>query len=138
MNKVSPKEKSILAFQKWRASMNDQAYTQIVYDNLGQLNRNEVAKGCGFAKSVLLQNDEVKKLLEALENDLRRKGILPPYTEAAREKSSLHKIHNSTAVKAKKDSQRVAELEAEVIALKAKLKRFEELSIVLINLGDEV
>jgi len=134
MSELLPKDKSILAFQKWCASMTDEAFTQIVFR--GQLNRTEIAKGCGIAKSALRQNPEVKRLLAELEENLRQRQILPALTKLAEEAADMPKFHDKISKRATKDAKRLAELEAEVIALKAKLKRFEELSSVLINFGD--
>ena len=126
-------EKSVQAFMLWQAGMSNDDYTQIIYR--GQLNREEVAKGCGFAKAVLKQNPQVKKLLAQLELDLRLKQVLPDLTEIAQVAAAQPKTHDRAERKQSMESRRIAELEAEVLELKAKLRRFEELSEVLVEMG---
>jgi hypothetical protein len=126
-------QKSVEAFMAWSATMNDDDYRQIVFR--GSLNRTEVAKGCGIAKAALRQNPQVKKLLEQLESDLRSRQVLPLMTEKAKVASTQPKQYDQTASKRARESKRVAELEQEVLELRARLKRFEELSEVLTEMG---
>ncbi len=126
-------EKSVQAFLLWKASMGDDDYAQIVFR--GQLNREQVAKGCGFAKAVLRQNPKVKELLHQLELDLRQRQVLPDLTEAAQIAATQPKAYDRTERQRITESRRVAELEAEVLELKARLRRFEELSEVLVEMG---
>lgn len=128
-----PAEKSVRAFMLWQAGMSNDDYTQIIYR--GHLNRAAVAKGCGFSKTVLKQNPQVKKLLAQLELDLRQKRVLPDLTEVAQAAAAQTKIHNRTEGKQSKESHRIAELEAKVLMLEAKLQRFQDLSDVLVEMG---
>ncbi|MFH6563273.1 VPA1267 family protein [Aeromonas caviae] len=126
-------EKSVQAFIAWSAAMRDDDYRQIVFR--GSLNRGEIAKGCGIAKAALRQNPQVKILLEQLEIDLRQRGVLPELTEEAKTAATEPKLYDRTVAKRARESKRVAELEQQVLELRARLKRFEELSEVLTEMG---
>ncbi|MBE3897170.1 hypothetical protein HJ156_21010 [Vibrio parahaemolyticus] len=52
-------KENIEKFESWRASLTDDDYREMEYR--GNLKRSAIAKGCGFAKSVLQQNPAVKK-----------------------------------------------------------------------------
>lgn len=121
------------SFICWSASMTDDGYRQIVFR--GNLNRNEVAKGVGCAKSALLQNPKLRALLAELEDELRERSILPPLTESAKSDQSKPKQYDKTASKQLHDSKRISDLEQEVLRLKMQLERFEELSEVMTELG---
>jgi hypothetical protein len=126
-------QQNIDAFISWSSTMTDDDFRQIVHR--GQLNRVEVSEGVGFAKSVLLQNPRVRALLDELEVDLRKRGVLPQLTEAANSVQTLPKTYDRTLLKRSQDSKRVAELEQEVLTLKMQLDRFKELSEVIHELG---
>ena len=81
---------SYAKFEAWKASMTNSGYKQIVFR--GSLKRGEIAKGCGFAKSVLTQNLEVRKDLEKLEERLRGNGVLPKKTGAKIESDRTQEI----------------------------------------------
>ncbi|EPF7652863.1 VPA1267 family protein [Vibrio vulnificus] len=129
-------QENLKAFEIWEATQTDDDLKQIVFR--GQLNRIEVAKGIGCGKSALYQNPDLKKALEALEDELRAKGVLPPLTDAAKNNADKPKSYDNTANRKLLDSKRVSSLEAENIELKAKvseleqrLERFGELSETL-------
>lgn len=88
----------------------------------GQLNRMEIAKETGFAKSVLTQNPRVRECLQELENRLRAEGILPPLAErsAAIEPASAVSA-DAANPRAAADKARLKRLESENAALKAEL-----------------
>ncbi|PKG55233.1 VPA1267 family protein [Shewanella sp. GutDb-MelDb] len=126
-------QQNLEAFISWSSTMTDDDFRQIVHR--GQLNRVEVSKGVGCAKSVLLQNPRVRALLDELEVGLRKRGVLPQLTDAANSVQDLPKVHDRTLLRRSQDSKRVAELEQEILTLKMQLERFKELSEVIHELG---
>lgn len=126
-------EQYVNSFISWSATMKDNDYKQIIYR--GNLSRIEVAKAVGCAKSSLIQNPRLKILLSELEDDLRKRSILPPLTESAKSDQSKPKQYDKTASKRLHDSKRISELEQEVLQLKMQLERFTELSEVMAELG---
>ena len=133
-------QQNLEAFEVWKATQTDNDFKQIVFR--GQLNRIEVAKGIGCGKSALNQNPALKKALNALEGELRERGVLPPLTEAAKKNEGKPQAYDNTANRKLLDSKRVSSLEAENIELKAKVKelekrleRFGELSETLSEMG---
>jgi hypothetical protein len=127
---------NIECFLSWMASTQDDNYKQIIFR--GKLNRNEVAKGCGFSKSVLLQNPKVKELLNNLEKSLRKRGVLPDFSDVGQSKLINTKTYDKAYSKNMKDSKRVANLEQKVIELEAKLKRYQELAEVITDMGIDI
>lgn len=128
------------SFCAWIATQSSEDFKQIVHR--GQLNRGEIAKAIGIGKSALRQNPAIKERLEALENDLRRRDVLPPLTiNASAEKHNpkrYDQIENRRAVESRRLSkleQENIELKAKVEELKAKLERFGEMSEVLSEFG---
>ncbi len=133
-------QQNLEAFEVWKATQTDDDFKQIVFRS--QLNRIEVAKGIGCGKSALNQNPALKKALQALEDELRGKGVLPPLTDAAKKNVGKPQAYDNTANRKMLDSKRVSSLEAENIELKAKVKelekrleRFGELSETLSEMG---
>jgi hypothetical protein len=127
---------NIESFLAWMASTTDDDFKQIIFR--GKLNRNEVAKGCGFSKSVLLQNPKVKEMLSNLEGSLRKRGVLPDLSDVGQSKLINTKTYNKSYSKNIKDSKRVANLEQKVIELEAKLKRYQELAEVITDMGIDI
>jgi len=125
-------------FESWIARQTNTDFKNIV--RRGQLNRQEIAYGVGFSKSVLRQNPAVKSRLARLEDELRQKGTLPPKTEQLiqEEKENKLKKYDAEASRRSFDKRRLQELEAQNLELKAKLKRYEELSEVLTEMGIEL
>lgn len=130
---LKPSEKSVQAFEQWQATMMDDDYRQIIHE--GKLNRGEIATGCAFAKSVLLQNPNVKHLLKKLEDRLRQEKILPDLSDAAEETAGQANQYDKNASKDARDAKRVSELELQVLSLEARLRCFEELSEVIKQQG---
>ena len=133
-------QENIEAFEVWQATQSHEDFKQIIHR--GQLNRGEVAKAVDCGKSALSQNPLLRKALEALENELREEGVLPPLTKAAKQNTDKPKQYDNTANKKLLDSKRVSALETENIELKAKvreleskLERFGELSETLSEMG---
>jgi hypothetical protein len=126
-------QQNVEAFISWSSTMADDDYRQIVHR--GKLNRNEIAKGVGCAKSALLQNPKLRGLLEALEIDLMEREVLPELTESAAKLTKAPQKYDQTASKRQQDAKRITELELEVLRLKMQLERFKELSEVILELG---
>lgn len=133
---AAPKDETLAKFIAWEKSMTNSGFKQIVFR--GNLNRGEIAKGCGFAKSVLRSNPAIKDRLEKLENKLRKNGVLPDKTEAKIEADSQPKKYDGQKNKRNQDQNRLRRLEQENLELKAKLRRLEELSEVLSDMGISV
>lgn len=128
------------AFRAWIATQTDDDFKQIAHR--GQLNRGEVAKAIGIGKSALRQNPVIKEQLEALENELRQRSVLPPLTDLAEAQRKAPERYDQNANSRASDSRRLSQLEQENIELKAKvaelqaqLKRYGELSEVLSEFG---
>ncbi len=129
-------------FKTWEATMSDDDFTDIIYPSTGKLNRGQIKKLSGVSDEAIKRNSKVKEALDDLESRLRKKGILPPLSEAGKKAKSGPKKYDNTANRRVLDSKRVTALEAENIELKAKVKalegklaRFGELSEVLSEMG---
>jgi DNA polymerase III gamma/tau subunit len=127
------KQQNIDAFKVWMATQTDDDYKQIAFG--GQLLRREIAKAVGCGKSALNQNKDIRTLLKTLEESLRDKGVLPQLTDTAKKDADKPKQYDNTASRKALDSRRLSSLEAENIELKAKLKRYGELSETLSEMG---
>lgn len=139
-NGVKDGEKNVAAFVQWAATQSDDDFLQHVRG--GQLNRSYIVKGVGCGRSALLQNPELRSLLENLESDLRERGILPPIALLAASETKSLRRHDPKANASLKAEQRASALEKEVVALraevaqlKASLRRYGELSEVIGELG---
>lgn len=133
-------QENIAKFETWVATQTDDDFKHIIYR--GQLNRVTIAKEADIGKSALRQNNTIKKALQALEDNLRERGILPPLTDKAKQDAGKAQEYNSSAKKKRLENNRIAELEAENIELKAeiaklsgKLERFGEQAEALSELG---
>ncbi len=123
-------------FLSWAACKTDADYREMVLR--GQLNRKEIARECGFAKSVLLQNPRVKDALRILETQLRERNILPPIadpaipavtTEASNPRAAADKA------RLKRLEAENAALRAEVMELRGQLDRYRLMDHVLASTG---
>jgi len=128
-------QQNVEAFIRWSSTMADDDYRQIVHR--GKLNRGEIAKGVGCAKSALLQNPKLRGLLDRLEVELRDREVLPKLTKSAVKLAKSPQRYDQTATKRQQDAKRITELELEVLRLKMQLERFKELSEVILELGLE-
>lgn len=132
----SKAEQNLEAFMTWQATLSDECFKQIT--SRGALNRGEIVKACNFGRSALQQNPKIKEALAELEGGLRKRGVLPQLTEKAKTEQSQPKQHDRTSRKAATDAKRIAQLEQEVLELKARLKRYGDLSEVLLEMGMDV
>ena len=126
-------------FLSWVASKTDADYREMVVR--GQLNRKEIARECGFAKSVLLQNPRVRDSLKSLEADLREQGILPPLAviEGAAPVVATTESNNPRVAADKARLKRLevenAALRAELMELRGQLERYRVMDNVLSSTG---
>lgn len=115
MNGQQRSDQNHTTFLSWVASKTDADYREMVLR--GQLNRKEIARECGFAKSVLLQNPRVKDALRTLEAQLRERGIMPPLADP----TSFAPITDAPNPRAAADKARLKRLEAENAALRTEV-----------------
>lgn len=127
-------------FRTWRATQTDEDFLQIIH--LGRLKRVEIAKAIGCGKSALTQNPGLRAEIDALESELRNRGILPPVVEAAHTSADQSREYNISATRLARNDHRSARLEQENIELKARIRelerhlaRFGELSETLAEMG---
>ncbi|WP_429104373.1 VPA1267 family protein, partial [Aeromonas allosaccharophila] len=93
-------------------------------------------------RSALVQNPELRKKLQHLEDSLREKGVLPPITAQVKKHADAPKTYDPTTHRRLLDTKRVSileqeniELKAQLRELKARLERFGELSETLAEMG---
>ncbi len=111
-----------------------------------QLNRTDIAKECGFGTSVLRQNPTVKDALESLEKELADSGIIPgssgesssqsistPSERATDDRIIL--VNDKAQKRIKALEEKNAALSAELMELRAKLKRYEMIEKHLTETG---
>lgn len=134
---------SVAAIEAWRDSVTDEELKQMIYR--GSLKRVDVARGCCFAKSVLNQNDDVKKVLLDFETVLRtpERDVLPMLTDKGKREQGQPKMVDRDAVKRAREQSRIPGLEQQIVnlkaeneALKGKLGRFSELADVYDEMED--
>ncbi len=118
LNGQQKADQNLSTFLSWAASKADADYREMALR--GQLNRKEISRECGFAKSVLLQNPRVRDSLKSLEAGLRERGVLPPLAVVEGE-TTVAAAAASTNPRAAADKARLKRLEAENAALKAEL-----------------
>lgn len=118
MNGQQRSEQNLASFLSWMISKTDDDFREMVMR--GQLSRQEIARECGFAKSVLLQNPRVKEALKTLEAQLREKKLLPPLAEAS-ERENETAPQTSPNPRAAADKARLKRLESENASLRAEL-----------------
>lgn len=133
-------EQNLVCFVTWVASKTDEDFRAMAH--MGVLSRTEVAKECGFAKSVLRQNPRIKLTLSELEDDLRIRGVLPPIAERRPEVSQVPLMRELGQTHAARDTERLrrleqenASLKAEVAELKCKLAKYAVLRDALAMTG---
>lgn len=141
MGSGAEKAKEIVrAFELWMATQTEDDYQQIIHR--GNLSRGEIAKAIGCGRSALVQNPELRRQLQQLEDSLRSQRVLPPLSDKAKVSDDKPKEYDTTAHRRQLDSRRVSTLEQENIELKAKvnelqrrLERYGELSETLAEMG---
>ena len=106
-------------FQEWVATKTDDEYRSM--ESRGVIARKEIAKECGFAKSVLDQNPRVKAALRALEDDLRLRSVLPPAVAHDSDIPQPPLMREPGRVRATEDAERLRRLEQENAALRAEV-----------------
>jgi hypothetical protein len=128
---------NLTTFLIWVASKTDADFREMVIR--GQLSRQEIARECGFAKSVLLQNPRVKEALKTLEAQLRDRNLLPPLAEANENTATPQTSPNPHAAADKARLKRLesenASLRAELTQLRASLDRYRLMDNVLCSTG---
>lgn len=126
-------QKYITMFNAWAASMDDDAYKQIVYR--GSLNKQDIKKLSGISDQAIKKNPTITKTLSDLEDDLRERGVLPPLTKQGKVEKDTPKLFDTGKFQNIMDSNRLSELEAEnqdlraqVATLEAKVAKLEALA----------
>lgn len=139
VNNLSGQQKAdqnLATFLSWVASKTDADYREMILR--GQLSRKEIARECGFAKSVLLQNPRVRDALRTLEAQLRDRDILPPVADPA-PSAPLTDAPNPRVAADKARLKRLeaenAALRAEVMELRGRLGRYRLMDDVLSSTG---
>lgn len=124
-------KENVEKFNDWHKTINDDDFRAMEHN--GQLKRKLVAKGCGFAVSVLRQNPKVRALFVDLEDDLRNRGILPPLKEKespnkdeSQELDQAEAKRGTQAAHASRLEQDIVELRAKVAQLTAEKEKLEQ------------
>ncbi len=138
MNGQQRSEQNFAAFLSWVSGKTDAEFREMVVR--GQISRQEIARECGFAKSVLLQNPRVKDALKTLEAQLRERGVLPPQAPGGDNAPAAPAITpNPHAAADKARLKRLeaenATLRAEVMELRTSLERYRVMDNVLCSTG---
>jgi hypothetical protein len=125
-------EKNVQTFNAWQASKTDDDFRAMT--SRGVLSRKEIATECGFAKSALDQNPNIKTALKSLEEGLRARGILPPAVDRSPDEAAKPLMREPGKLRGAMDADRMRRLEQENASLKAEnaeLKRALERHSVL-------
>ncbi|KGJ86985.1 VPA1267 family protein [Colwellia psychrerythraea] len=127
-------------FRVWVATQSDEDFKQITRD--GNLNRSQLAMEVGCGKSALTQNPNLKRELKALEDDLRKRNILPQLKDSDKKIDNKAKEYDSSDSPKRLNSKRLSLLEAENIELKSvikglknQLERYGELTKTISEMG---
>jgi hypothetical protein len=113
-------EQNVEAFLAWQVSKSDDDFRAM--ESRGVLSRKEIAKECGFARSVLDQNPRVKAALRELEDTLRSRLVLPALAERD---EAVPLVREAGRLKSAVDSERLKRLEQENAALRAELSELK-------------
>lgn len=116
-------EENFSAFVAWMSPKSDDDFREYVHQ--GKLKRSEIAAECCFGKSALVQNPAIKSALEALEDGLRARGVLPPMKVASAVCGDQPEppMRDKEAKQRLRDGQRLNALEQENAALRAELSQ---------------
>lgn len=112
-------KENVEKFNDWLKAMTDDDFREM--EHRGILKRKLVAKGCGFAVSVLRQNPKVSALFVGLEDDLRKRSILPPHKEKKSPNKDESQELDQTEAKRGIQSAHANRLEQDIIELRAKV-----------------
>ncbi|TCK96777.1 VPA1267 family protein [Paraburkholderia sp. BL9I2N2] len=133
-------EQYVGVFSVWVASKSDADFRQIVIR--GVLSRTEIARECGFAKSVLSQNPRIKDTLRVLEDELRSRGVLPEAANPADEPHEVIPMREPSHHQAVRDAESLRRLQsenasqkAEIADLRQRLAKYEALHEALVLTG---
>lgn len=81
---VSKKEKpdlSVKVLEAWARRQTDEDFKKLIRG--GQLRRGEISRQCGIGRVALKENPNLLKALSKLQDDLRRRGLLPSKLDAS-------------------------------------------------------
>jgi hypothetical protein len=134
-------EENLMTFRTWAATRTHADFRAMAMR--GVLSRTEIAKECGFAKSALTQNPQIRESLANLEQQLRDADVLPrivlPETPAASSQQASRPVSASTSARdvgrLNRLEQENASLRAEVSELKRQLAKFAILRDALADSG---
>jgi len=124
-------------FDAWvreRYAANDWA----AYVRGNKLNRSEIARECGFAKSALQQNPAIKQALADVEANLSRQQILKPQArnpDAGQHGSIAEPVSKREKQRLNQLEQQNQSLRAENATLKDKLRKMNLLDEYLMETG---
>lgn len=122
MNGQQISEQNFLTFMRWSKDKTDAEFRAMVMR--GQLNRQEIARECEFAKSVLAQNPRVKDALKTLEQLLRSRDVLPHVAQPESTRGPLPPSGDTRQVLV--DKARMKRLESENASLRAEVSQLRE------------
>lgn len=120
---MASRDENVDTFMQWMQCKSDADYRQMVYR--ASLNRKEIAIECGFAKSVLQQNPTVRAALKALEDDLRKRGVLPPEAAESNLDQPQPLMREPGRQKATLDAERLRRLEQDNAALRSEVQELK-------------
>lgn len=129
------KRRNLATFKAWASSKSDADFRDMV--SRGGLSRTEIFKECGFARSVLTQNELVAGALADLEASLRKRGVLPTRALSMSDGSRVSVVVKKEAASApllerlSRLEQENASLRAETRELRRQLSKFAVLQEVL-------
>jgi cell division protein FtsB len=133
-------EENVRIFVAWIAAKTDADYRAMAVR--GVLSRTEIAKECGFARSVVNQNPRVREALSSLEKALRGRGVLPAAIDRSAEAASIAVAADRRSAQQMLETERLRRLEqenaglrAEVAELKRQLKKYAVLRDALAETG---
>ncbi|GLX81859.1 hypothetical protein [Thalassotalea eurytherma] len=144
LNGVQLKQHNYQKFIKWTEDVSDVDLISIVSKRSGLLKRVDVAKLADINRKNLTDNADIVKALEAFENKLRSREILPKVANDKNENAS-DKCKDLNANEFKdarasqqlaKAQQRILELESQLEALTDDLERLSEHSEVYLELAE--
>ena len=132
-------QENLKAFKTWIAQR-EKNNDWLEYVQGVKLKRKDMAQECLMSRSAFLQNPEIKKTLQELEEDLRARGILPlkmvrKTDEALSERDIHHNKHQRDLARLSRLEQENAALRAENAQLKAALTGYALLEEALAETG---